>query len=84
MRKLTLSFSMIAFSTLAAAPAVAEEPPDTARTGYGYRFDDDSLIGQALDGTIPRIQVRKGPTRVTLIRPRTQFVQELFKSAEKL
>ncbi len=68
----------------AAAQPAQRDAPEVVGEGatYAVRFVDDPL--HALnDGTlIPRIRVRLSASRVTLIRPRTQFVTEMLKSAE--
>ena len=53
-------------------------------SGYEYRFSDDVLdANPSVTGSLI-INVRGGATRVTLIRPRVQFVPEMLKSVEAL
>jgi hypothetical protein len=52
--------------------------------GYGYDFEDDPLNANAFGPNDATIRVRQGPVRRTLIRPRTSFVPEMFKSVENL
>jgi len=52
--------------------------------GYGYEFDDDPLAAAGFGPNDSRIRVRKAATRSTLIKPRTQFINELLKSVENL
>jgi hypothetical protein len=74
---------------LLAGPAFAEGDKRRVATsktkqGYAYEFDDDALdaIPQGARGA--RIRVRPMGKRTLLIRPRTHFINELFKSAENL
>lgn len=70
-----------------ARPAKAEDghirTHDTER-GYAYTFVDDPLDGAPQDANSARISVRRGAKRTILIRPRTHFIVEIFKSAEDL
>lgn len=52
--------------------------------GYGYEFADDPLSAGGFGPTDATIRVRPGPVRRTLIRPRTSFVPEMYKSVEQL
>ncbi len=65
----------------------AEEGPvmtkDTER-GYAYTFEDDPLDAAPEGAREARIMVRPVGKRTLLIRPRTHFIRELFKSAEDL
>jgi hypothetical protein len=51
---------------------------------YGYRFDDDFMVGDTLSTTPPLIVMRTKPLRVQLIRPRASFVAEMLKSVEAI
>jgi hypothetical protein len=53
-------------------------------TGYSYAFDDDTLDALPNSTSSLGIVVRDGARRVTLIRPRVQFVPEMLKSVEAL
>jgi hypothetical protein len=53
-------------------------------TGYSYAFDDDPVDALPNSTSSLGIVVRKGAARVTLIRPRVQFVPEMLKSVEAL
>jgi hypothetical protein len=68
--------SCIAFSGAAGA--------QTDEKGYSYRFEDERLVGDTLGTTPPLLTIRPRPLRVTLLRPRAQFVAELLKSMESL
>lgn len=83
----TLVASLCAlFVVLVSAQALAEAK--AAGTGksddYGYSFSDDPLSAGGFGPNDARIQVRPGPVRTTLIRPRTSFVPEMLKSVENL
>ena len=52
--------------------------------GYGYEFDDDPLNAGGFGPNDATIRVRPGAARTLLIRPRTQFVQEMLQSVENL
>jgi hypothetical protein len=49
-----------------------------------YVFDDDPMVGDTLGAGSERIRVRPRGARSTLIRPRVQFIREIFKSTEAL
>ena len=49
-----------------------------------YRFKDDPLGGQGLDGNTAVIKVKRKPPITMLIRPRASFVPELLKSVEQI
>lgn len=70
-----------AFEGTAAAQAAKET---SGGDGYGYEFDDDPLAAAGFGPNDSRIRVRKGAQRSTLIKPRTQFINELLKSVENL
>jgi hypothetical protein len=68
-----------------ATPAWGSVATTESKDGeYGYRFSDDPLNALGSDVYVAQLKVRPPPKRVTLIRPRTSFVAELFKSAEAL
>lgn len=68
-----------------AAPASAQDIKESkSDDGYGYEFDDDPLSAGGFGPNDARIRVRKGAQRATLIKPRTQFINELLKSVENL
>lgn len=71
---------VVAFEGTALAQAASEGSGD----GYGYEFDDDPLAAAGFGPNDSRIRVRKGAQRSTLIKPRTQFINELLKSVENL
>jgi hypothetical protein len=52
--------------------------------GNRYIFDDELLNSDVGFPAGARIQVRPLAGRVLLIRPRTSFVREMFKSVEKM
>jgi len=85
----TTSFAIIASFTLLATPSFASETDkgptaSVEADGYGYRFKDDALAAGGLNATDPRLHVVQHAARSVLIRPRTQFIQEMLKSVENL
>ncbi len=64
----------------------APTPPATGPVADDryYTFDDDLLdaIGHAASGVV--LRARPGAARTLLIRPRTQFVNELLSSVEHM
>jgi hypothetical protein len=70
----------------AAAKATATKAAKAAKeeAGYGYRFEDESLLGEGLGTTVPMLKVRQPKGRQQLSRPRTTFVPELVKSVENI
>jgi hypothetical protein len=75
------SFAMLAVTSVAFAEEVKEQKADD---GYGYEFEDDPLAAGGFGPNDSRIRVRRGAQRSTLIKPRTQFINELLKSVENL
>jgi hypothetical protein len=65
------------------APTPADEPLvfGTGAT-YEVRFDDDPLAALPGGAIIPRLTVLERLPHARLMRPRTQFVIEMLKSAE--
>lgn len=57
---------------------------DQDDASYSVRFVDDLLKGDGIDSSAAQIKVRPPSTRSLLIRPRTSFVMEMFKSVENL
>jgi hypothetical protein len=51
---------------------------------YSVVFLDDLLKGDGIDSSAAQIKVRPPSTRSLLIRPRTSFVMEMFKSVENI
>ena len=51
---------------------------------YGYVFDDDPLHAKGFSVQGHMLRVRPKKARATLIRPRTNFVPEILKSAEDI
>lgn len=74
--------AMVALSIfVSASAALAETPKDK---GYEYRFEDDKLLADNMGATGAKITVRPKAARVTLLRPRVQFIQEMLKSVENM
>lgn len=85
-----LCFSLFALIALTASAGAAEAQPAHTRSPHEDRdqqmvFDDDLLNANLVtpfgDPIFPG-HVR--PARITLIRPRTSFVPELYKSVEHI
>ena len=87
--KATLISTLVVSTLFIASPSWAEaseRPVTTSDTdrGYAYSFDDDPLDATPEGARGALIHVRRGAKRTLLIRPRTHFINELFKSAENL
>jgi hypothetical protein len=83
----TIGFATVACLLLSSTSAAAEEAPSSVRTqdlrdGYSYDFEDDPLDADPHGARGDRIRVRPGAARTLLIRPRTHFIAEIFKSVE--
>ncbi len=63
--------------------AVAQ-PADESEPGYIYEFKDELLDSDVMSVLDWQINVRPIAARTTLIRPRTSFVYEMFKSIEAI
>jgi hypothetical protein len=74
---------LLAAAALCCAQAALAQPV-SSDSDYGYRFDDDYMVGDTLSTTPPLIVIRKRLPRVQLIRPRASFVSEMLKSVEVL
>ena len=77
-----LGIGVMAFSATASAQKPFEETKDAQ--GFRVVFPDDPLGAGGFGANDVLIPVMKHSMRVTLIRPRTEFVDELVKSVEKL
>jgi hypothetical protein len=87
MRTIARSVSLVAALCVLGAPTLASaEVKQTGQTkqGWIYDFDDDPLAAGVGGPHGEGIRVRKNAARVLLIRPRTSFVPELFKSVANL
>lgn len=75
---------MAAFMAFTAfAPSASADPPKKEQS-YEYKFKDDQLLGAGLGAMGQQITVLKLGRRDRLLRPRTQFVQEMLKSVENM
>jgi hypothetical protein len=74
-------FCVLGSSAVAAADP---KPTVTKPDNYQYVFTDDPVDAGLFGADEPRIVVRPGAGRGTLIRPRTAFVIEMLKSVEAL
>jgi hypothetical protein len=83
---------VVAVFTAALAPIAATARADVnasvtttrGQENVTYQFSDELLDGGGIDGTATRIVINTHRLRQTLIRPRTAFVMEMFKSVEAL
>ncbi len=88
--KVPLAVPSVLVLVLSAPLACAQQTssPSGARAttsqDQSYTFSDDLLNGGALDGSLAMLRVRTKPMRTLLIRPRTQFVTEMLKTADDL
>ncbi len=83
--KKTLLITLFSILTLCLASSTAcAQGHQVEEKGYGYEFEDDPLSGGGFGPNDTLIKVRPRAARVTLIRPRTSFVYEMFKSVEDL
>ncbi len=89
-RKRVICTAVLAVFALASQAAVAQAQPAHAQPAREDRdqrvvFDDD-LLDANLDTPFgdPVFSKHMPPARVTLIRPRTSFVPELYKSVEQI
>ena len=81
MRPSALFLLTAAAMSVAPAASAQAKPSDD---DYGYRFDDDFMVGDTLSTTPPLIVIPKRIPRVQLIRPRSSFVSEMLKSVEAI
>ncbi|HMY14689.1 MAG TPA: hypothetical protein PKA58_00090 [Polyangium sp.] len=86
MRKTTIPAALFASMTIGlfSTAALAEDKKQPKSEDYGYIFNDDALLGNDLQGQTGIIKVRPVGVRDRLIRPRTQFIAEMFKSIEHI
>lgn len=67
-----------------AQSAQAQAPVVDSSVAYSYEFEDDPLAATGEVAAGLRIEVRPRGMRSVLLRPRTQFIAELLKTAEDL
>ena len=82
--KLTLTCMVLLGSSLAFAQNTSTYTETQNGGNQGVIFQDDVLAAPGFGPNDVRIMVMPTPKRVTLIRPRTQFVTEMLKSVESL
>lgn len=75
-----LSLTLVA--SVASAGEGDEYTTADEKDGYSVKFIDDLLQDSATNGTGPMIVVSPRAIRVTWMRPRTAFVNEMYKSVE--
>jgi len=78
--------SLLASTVAGKANAQGKKAVETTLQGddYGYKFEDDSLLGSTLANSGDIFAGRKRYQRVMLLRPRTDLRPQLFKSVENL
>ncbi len=76
-----MTLSLLVTALLPSSRASADDRPPK---DYGYVFPDDPLAAGFFGPNDAHIRVLPTPKRSTLIRPRTQFVDEMLKSVEAL
>ena len=82
---LAVSTSMTVLLASPLASAQTATPSRPGDTGYGYNFTDPDLLRARAPGAEgDRFGHRTRVRRTTLIAPRTSFVPDIFKSAEKM
>lgn len=67
--------------------ALADSTTETNTEGngdYSYRFKDEAMLGETLVNFNDIYRSRPGVARVLLLRPRTNLIREILKSAENL
>jgi hypothetical protein len=79
-----LAAACVLFSNLAFADEKGGYVENQSGTNQSVYFNDDPLAAGGMSPLDARIFVMPTPKRVTLIRPRTQFVSEMLKSVENL
>lgn len=86
--KRTITLLAVALSTVAPTAAFADGTDGATERQSGddwtYTFPDANLLADGLGPTGATIVIRPKAAHATLIRPRTQFVQEMLKSVEGL
>lgn len=83
-----MKYLLIITLLLITVPASAQEKSRNAASKYtdyyGYVFEDDPLHAKGFSVNYQIIKVRPKSARATLIRPRTNFIPEMLKSAENI
>lgn len=77
----TLTLSASAFAEDKRAPGYTESKD---QSGQVVKFGDDPLGATGLDANIPMIGMRKPGQRTQLMRPRVNFVNEMYRAVENL
>ncbi len=75
---------VLAVALFVSAPALAQTktsaPMSSSESDQYYKFPDDPLNAPGFGASGSTVLIPIHAQRVTLIRPRTSFVQEMFKS----
>ena len=83
MRTLLIAAGILLASSVASADNTGYTESQSGKD-QSVEFKDDVLAAGGFGPNDARIMVMPTPKRVTLIRPRTQFVTEMLKSVENL
>lgn len=78
--------ALVALTVVSSARAEEKTTAEVTTNGddYGYKFDDESLLGSTLASSGDLWGGRKRFQRVILVRPRTDMRPQLLKSVENL
>ena len=79
-----LTFMPTSSQAKSTAPSKKGAATSETAEGYAYDFSDDPLSGNSAAANAAVIRVRRAAARRTLIRPRLNFIPELFKSVENI
>lgn len=84
-----LSFAVVAAvlalpAVASALPAPPSEPAPTSNNDIAYKFKDDPLSAVTNGAQGAAIIVRPSIARISLMRPRYQFVSEMLRAVEHL
>lgn len=86
--RVTCILSAALITTCLSQRAHAEKKDNVVTTthgdDYGYKFDDEALLGSTLANGGDIYAGRKRFQRVLLLRPRTDLRPEIYKSVENL
>jgi hypothetical protein len=83
-RKLALLGALVTLHWSSTSRAESTKTQQSGAGDYEYSFVDDDLLGSTLGNSGDIFRGRAGFHRVLLLRPRTAFVVQLFKSVENL
>jgi hypothetical protein len=72
--------TVVVYLNLIAMPALCQQAEDVTE----YKFEDTTLLGELIGTEQVDIVVRNRGREKSLIKVRTHFVPEMFKSVEKI